>query len=243
MVPAGTFSGMQPLAMESILRILGRGNWFSSQPAHLQRLLVERGEVVSFAKDSWIFGESEDVGALTAVLHGTIRGYANFTRGETVLVEVVGPGTWFGQIGLLNSPKRLLTALAATQTQLLVIPRRELRRLTRENPALWESFAELSQLQLQWVMASLAEVVALPPRSRLAARLVALVSRSTRRDSAAAELRLTQADLAEMIGLERKAVHRILKAFERERLVAVEYGLVRILDRRGLERVRDACEA
>lgn len=234
---------MQLLAMESILRILGRGSWFSSQPVQLQRLLVSCGEVVSFAKDSWIFDESEDVGALSAVLHGTIRGYASFANGETVLIEVVGPGTWFGQISLLRAPKRLLTAFAATETQLLMIPRRELRRITKENPALWESFAELSQLQLQWLMASLAEVVALPPRSRLAARLAALMSRSTRRDAAAAELRLTQADLAEMIGLERKAVHRILKAFERERLVALEYGMVRILDRRGLERIRDACEA
>ena len=234
---------MQPLAMDNILRILGRGTWFSRQPSHLQRLLVERGQVVSFAKDAWLFGESEEVSGLSAVLHGSIRGYANFAHGETVLVEVVGPGMWFGQISLLRQAKRLLTAMAATPTQLLVIPRRELHRLTKEHPALWESFAELSQLQLQWVMGSLAEIVALPPRSRLAARLVALVSRSTRRDSAAAELRLTQADLAEIIGLERKAVHRILKAFEREQLVAVEYGMVRILDRRGLERIRDACEA
>jgi CRP/FNR family transcriptional regulator, cyclic AMP receptor protein len=234
---------MQPLAMESILRILGRGIWFSRQPAHLQRLLVERGQVVSFAKDAWIFGESEEVTGLTAVLHGSIRGYAPLARGETVLVEVAGPGMWFGQISLLRGAKRLLTATAATQTQVLIVPRRDVHRLAKEHPVLWESFAELSLLQLQWVMAGLVEVVALPPRSRLAARLVALVSRSIRRDSAAAELRLTQADLAEMIGLERKAVHRILKAFEHERLVALDYGLVRILDRRGLERVRDAGEA
>jgi CRP/FNR family transcriptional regulator, cyclic AMP receptor protein len=233
---------MQPLAMESIRRILGRGSWFSSQPVALQRLLVGRGEVVSFAKDSWIFGQSEEVGGLSAVLHGAIRGYANFANGETVLVEVAGPGTWFGQISILRSSRRLLTAMAASPTQLLIIPRRELRRLTKENPALWESLAELSQLQLQWLIASLGEVVALPPRARLAARLVALMSRSTRQDSAAAELRLTQADLAEMIGLERKSVHRILKVFERKRLVAIEYGVVRILDRRGLEKVRDAAE-
>ena len=234
---------MQPLAMESIVRILRRGLWFSSQPANLQRLLVERGEVVSLAKDSWLFGESEEVSGLSAVLHGSIRGYAPLANGETVLVEVAGPGMWFGQIGLLRRAKRLLTATAATESQLLVIPRRELQRLAKEHPALWESFAELSLHQLQWVMTSLVEVLALPPRARLAARLAALVSRSTRRDSAAAELRLTQADLAEMIGLERKAVHRILKAFERERLVAVDYGAVRILDRRGLERIRDAGEA
>jgi CRP-like cAMP-binding protein len=233
---------MQPLAMDNILRILGRGTWFSHQPAHLQRLLVERGQIVSFAKDAWIFGEREEANGLIAVLDGSIRAYANLAHGETVLVEFAGPGTWFGQISLLRKPQRLMTAMAATPTQLLLIPRRDLHRLAKETPALWESFAELSQLQLQWVIASLAEILALPPRTRLAARLAALVTRSARRESSTTQLRLTQADLAEMIGLERKAVHRILKAFERERLVAVEYGMVRILNRRGLEQIRDACE-
>jgi CRP/FNR family transcriptional regulator, cyclic AMP receptor protein len=234
---------MKQLAVDNILQILARGAWFSRQPPNLQRLLVEKGTVASFPKGAWIFGASDQANGLFAVLDGSILGYATLAHGDNVLIELAGPGAWFGQISLLKTAHRMVTATAATPAQLLLVPRRELLLLAKRNPALWESFAELSQLQMQRTVTTLAETLALPPRSRVAARLTALIPQAVRKGKRPAEIRLTQAELAEMTGLERKTVHRILKAFETEHLVAVQYGLIQVLDYRGLETVRNSSKA
>jgi CRP-like cAMP-binding protein len=50
-------------------------------------------------------------------------------------------------------------------------------------------------------------------------------------------LRLSQQALGEMVGLTRKTVNAFLADFQREGLVRLDYGQIRVLDPRRLERV------
>jgi CRP-like cAMP-binding protein len=76
-----------------------------------------------------------------------------------------------------------------------------------------------------------AEFVALKPRERLISRLLQLSAQT------GGEIAVSQADLAEMIGVTRKAVNGWLSALEAQGRVARGYGVITVLDRAGLERM------
>ena len=104
-----------------------------------------------------------------------------------------------------------------------------LERIGGEHPALWRAVSELVYGQLDASVHGLAQMLALPPRARIAARLMAFA------DSGVAPL--TQADLAELCGLSRKAVSAHLAALERSGTIARAYGKVQLLDVAALARL------
>lgn len=76
------------------------------------------------------------------------------------------------------------------------------------------------------------EAVTLPPRQRIAARLVALASELSPRGTAT--IALSQQLLGEMTGLTRKTVNAHLAALEAAGLIAILYGGVRVRSMQGL---------
>lgn len=63
-----------------------------------------------------------------------VDGYAEVTKDEE-LVATLGPGEFFGELGLLEGPARHATVLAATPMRLLAVARRDFRSLLREVPS------------------------------------------------------------------------------------------------------------
>ena len=214
--------------------------WFARQPRGFRQKLLECASEMRFADGDWLYGTDEEAGGLFAILEGSVHLLAALERGDTTLVDVVGRGNWFGQVGLLPDSHRVVTAVAAEPVTALVVPRSSLSRLLSDDPLLWRSFAALDLEQMQYVLNTLVETLSLPPGPRIAARLLALGARNSATPRLA--LRLTQTQLGEMTGLERKTVNRVLKALEARALVRTRYGTIEILDAGALARFRNLPE-
>lgn len=88
--------------------------------------------------------------------------------------------------------------------------------------------SELVYGQLDASVHALAQMLALPPRARVAARLLPFATEGV--------APLAQADLAELCGLSRKATNAHLAALEATGAIARAYGCIRILAPAVLER-------
>lgn len=228
MKKAATNDGASPIALTG---------WFRDQPDPFRRWLLKNAMEIRFSEGDWIYGATEDAGGLFGVIEGTVRLYASLSRGENLLLDLMGRGTWFGQIGLLRDGRRLVTAVAAQSTSALLVPRRALLQLLRERPEFVDSVLRLDLEHFQYMLRAHSEVLSLGPRARIAGRLQALAERIP--PGAATRIAVSQADLAEMVGLERKTVHRALKEFERRGLIRNSYGAIEICSRHGLAQIRD----
>lgn len=211
--------------------------WFGDQPESFRRRLLENAREVRFSEGDWIYGATEDAGGLFGIMEGTVRLYAILSRDETHLLDIVGRGAWFGQVGLLRNGQRLVTAVAAQSLAALLVPRSALLQLLRERPEFVDSVLRLDLEHFQYVLRVHSEVLSLAPRARIAGRLHALAERAA--PDATVQIAATQADLAEMVGLERKTVHRVLKEFEKQGLIRRSYGAIEICSQRGLAQIRD----
>jgi CRP/FNR family transcriptional regulator, cyclic AMP receptor protein len=85
---------------------------------------------------------------------------------------------------------------------------------------------------------ALAELIGLPPRQRLASRL--LIMASAPPGATQPVVRLSQQAIGEMIGVTRKTVNAHLAAFERDQLITARYNRIILRDVAGLQRVADS---
>lgn len=206
-----------------IARQLAGNRWFARRPSTLRAALVEGGRVSHLGKGQWSHGEGDEATGLWAVLAGSLRLEASVGLERDVLLNVVGPGVILGQTAAFGGGPRLVTARAAEPATVLLIGDAALQAISAAHPSLWRSVSELVYGQLEAAVRFAAETLCLPPRARVAARLLSLT------DEAGGSVRISQADLAEMTGLSRKSVNGHLNALQDQALVRLDYRGIEVL--------------
>jgi CRP-like cAMP-binding protein len=213
---------------------LRRSAWLDGRHDLVEPILVH-GRLVRLSPGQWAQAEGDDESGLVVVLSGSLELYCKAPGDREVRIGQVGPGVALGQTVRFGGGPRLLTAICREPAALLQVSDRALTRIAHEAPRIWEAVAALLYLQLRNLISMVAELAALPPRARLAARLGLLAA-----GAGEGPLSVSQEALGEMVGLTRKTVNGHLAAFEHEGLIRRRYGGVEVLDPRGLRRVAEA---
>jgi CRP/FNR family cyclic AMP-dependent transcriptional regulator len=81
-----------------------------------------------------LFQTGEPGDSLYIVRSGEIELYIKDTAGQKIVLNVVRPGEMFGELSLLDSGPRSATAIALTETELLVLDRDDLLLLFQKKP-------------------------------------------------------------------------------------------------------------
>lgn len=205
--------------------------WLARQPHELQIALSGAGRAIALAPGQWVYGEGDDATGLVMVLDGLLRLEA--TVGERiVLVGVARAGGSFGQSQRRGGGPRIVTARAGPASRVVMVSDAALERIGADFPTVWQAISELVYAQLDASVHGLAQMLALPPRARIAARLMLFADERV--------VPLAQSDLAELCGLSRKATNAHLGALEAAGAIARGYGSIRLLDGAILAGILDA---
>jgi CRP-like cAMP-binding protein len=201
--------------------LLLHSRWFARQPAGVQQALADAGRLVSLAPGQWVYGEGDDTTGIVLVLDGMLRLEAAVGE-RIVLVGVALAGGAVGQSQRRGGGPRIVTARAGPASRVLTVSDAALERIGAGLPSIWRGVSELVYGQLDASVHGLAQMLALPPRARIAARLLAFVEHG--------EVPLAQADLAELCGLSRKAANGHLAALEAAGAISRGYGRILLRD-------------
>ncbi|MDP3855668.1 Crp/Fnr family transcriptional regulator [Phenylobacterium sp.] len=221
---------------EIALALLRASRWLAPYPQGLAQALIAEGALARLAAGQWAQAEGDEETGLMVVVEGAVDLYCQAPGDREVRVGHAGAGAALGQTMRFGGGPRLVTAVCAEASLLLRISDTGLERIARHRPDVWRAVAALVYLQLRSALQTAAELAALPPRQRIAARLLAL----TRSRPEPSVLNLNQQALAELVGLTRKTVNVHLAAFRREGLVVLEYGRIALLDPRRLQQIADS---
>lgn len=205
--------------------------WFARQPPDRREALLREGRLSRRQTGEWMHGEGDEETGVLAVVEGGLRLYGQAPGGREALIGLLPAGTVIGQSAAFGGGPRIVTAITASPSLVFTLSDGALRRVAAGHPGLWEALGALVYGQLRANVQAVAELIALKPRERLVARLVQLAAAS------GGEIAIAQADLAEMIGVTRKAVNGWLGELEGAGLVGRGYGVIRVLDVGKLERM------
>jgi CRP/FNR family transcriptional regulator, cyclic AMP receptor protein len=172
-----------------------------------------------------------------------VRIYLNNPDGREVTIRVYEPGTVFGEFSVLDGKPRSTAVDVFEDATMLVLYREDFMDLLQNNFDLVQRLIVMLVERLRYTTRHFEQLALLNAEGRLAAHLLQLTSldaydptslEADNRNSA--RLKMTQQDLASLIGASREWVNKALGDFELAGLIRIERGAVIVLDRTGLER-------
>ena len=219
------------------LKVLRQSEWLRQEPLALSEALLSHGHLLQLRAGAWAQAEGDDQRGLVVVIQGLVHVYCQAAGNRNVLIGHCEAGAVLGHATRFSGGPRLVTAVCAAPSLLLVVPERGLEAAAARWPTLWRALASSAYAYTRRTVRALAELIALPPRQRLAARLLIMATPS---DTGEPVVHLSQQAIGEMLGVTRKTVNAHLAAFERARLVQASYSRILLKDPAGLRRVAES---
>lgn len=190
------------------------------------RALASRGRVRTYSAGSIIFREGDTGDSLHIVIEGRVRVTVLSPSGEEATLALLGPGESCGELSLVDGRPRSASAIASQATKTLVVTRNDFLRWLSERPRAAFALLETLSLRMRRTDEALADLAFMDLSHRLAKRLLDLAAHHPGR----VRLRITQSELAAMLGVSRESVNRQLNVFAREGWVALSRGSVTLKD-------------
>ncbi len=207
--------------------VLAGNRWFAGLSSSLKAALIEAAAIRAVATGRWLYGSGDVPLGLYAVLDGTALVYVALPETEDVLVHAAGPTEIFGHAAQLARGPRLATILAAEPSTFLFLSEQALARVASRHPEIWQHLTRLLYEQLGETLLILARTLAQPVAARLAARLLHYGRTGA---PEAAPIGLSQSELAELLGVSRKTVNRLLQALVRQGAIELHYRKIVVRD-------------
>ena len=215
-----------------ILRLLREGDWFKELPVALQTEFVRRSTVRSYRRGQVVTRSGSRLDGLYGLLEGRLRVIRPVGADGEDLIHVAEPGFWIGEYSLLTGDAAVVGTVATTAVRMLLLPRREFERMVDEEPRWFRPFAMLALQRLELMIRQLSDTRSLSPEDRLRTRLADLVDlrRKERFGAGPVVLRLSQEELARIVGVSRQTLNALLAGLRADGLIEVGFRSLRIPD-------------
>ena len=173
------------------------------------------------------------------ILDGTLKVSTIQSNGRELTLALIGPGEIVGELALADRAARSADVTALEPSVLVWIDRGTFERLRRDIPGITENLLRLLVRRLRLANAQLQAMATLDVHGRVARQLLALadaLGEEAADGSVRIPLRITQSDLAALVGATRVRVNEVLVGFTRRRNIAVDrQHRITIRDRAELE--------
>jgi CRP/FNR family cyclic AMP-dependent transcriptional regulator len=224
-------------------RLLGECKLFRGLGADERHTLLARSRIRNFAAGETIFLMGSPGDNMMAVLRGNVRISLSSSDGRELLLAILFPGEFFGEISLLDGKERTADATAATACSLAILDRREVLTFFERYPSAWLNIVSVLCHRLRKTDEHIAEVALLQLPARLARALLrALATGDTPPEAAGRKtepIQLSQGDLGKLVGAARESVNRCLRTWQQAGIIAIKGGLIVVNDRAALEELAE----
>jgi CRP-like cAMP-binding protein len=197
--------------------------------------LAKRGHVVKYAKNATVYERGEPGDSLLLILSGRLKVFNVGEDGRETALNFLGPGDTAGEIAALAGGNRTASAVALEPTEGFVLFRRDLLPALQAHPDALIEIVELLCDKLR-TTSEIVEDNQLDMRRRAARGLMRLARANGQRtkDGIVIPLRLSQRDLGAYLGMSRENTSRQVAALTADGLIAMQDGMIVILDEGGL---------
>lgn len=170
----------------------------------------------AYAKGNVVFSQGDKGDALYGVASGRVRISASATGGREVFLNIMEPGDTFGEIAVMDGLPRTANAVALDDATLIHIQRSDFLRFLESQPKLALHLLKLMCERLRWTSELVEESAFMAGPARLAKRLLILASLHGRAARVGhLELRISQGELAQFLGVSRQIVNHHLSEWRR----------------------------
>jgi CRP/FNR family transcriptional regulator, cyclic AMP receptor protein len=180
--------------------------------------------VAQYRRGDVIFTQGDPSDDVRYVQKGGIKLSVLSPAGKEAVVAMLAAGDFFGEGALAGQSVRIATATAVVPTNVLIIEKRAMIRLLRQQPAFADRFIAYMLTRNIRIEADLVDQLFNSSEKRLA-RTLLLLARYGEADPQRTLPKISQETLAEMIGATRARVNFFMNKFRKLGLIEYNGGL------------------
>jgi CRP/FNR family cyclic AMP-dependent transcriptional regulator len=178
-----------------------------------------------------LFFQADPSDFVYIVRSGKISLVLSSSDGRAMVINEMHPGDMFGELGIITKRPRSTSAIAHSDSDLIVIPRQAFLRIMDEEPKLARAILEITANRLQMSSKRESALAFLDAQARLARLLLEMEEQEQQKGY----ITISQEELAHRTGLIRQTVAKALGKWRRSGWLITGRGRVLILNRKALE--------
>ena len=171
------------------------------------------------------------------------RGRVKVTRtdesGKEITLIILEPGEIFGELGIFDDSPRETTAIALEDSLICTMRRRDFEELLQRKPELSLHLNKLMGFRLRHIEHRIEELIFRDVPTRLARLILRMLEnhKQETKHGVRIGIKLTQQELANLIGATREMTSTVLNQFKKEGLINFESKYIYIANRKKLEEI------
>jgi len=201
---------------------------FSVLPEHQLAVLTSLVSRKAFTRGTTIISAGDTTESLYVIISGRLKVMMSDDEGREVILAILGPNEFFGEMGLLDDHPRSASVVAIEACELLTLAKRDFKKCLADN-------VEMTMTVMRGVVKRLREAdqkigsLALMDVYGRVARLLLEMSEIVDGQKVVTK-KLAKQDIAKMIGASREMVSRVMKDLQAGGYIEVRPGSIVLRD-------------
>jgi CRP/FNR family cyclic AMP-dependent transcriptional regulator len=163
----------------------------------------------SYPKHAVLINEGDRTDSLYVIQTGKVKVFLNDQHGKEVILSIQGPGECFGEIALLDEAPRSASVMTLENSTMTVISKTDLSECLARNPDIALNMIRHLSQRVRALTESVKSLALMDVYGRVAHTLLQLAKEED--GKLVISQKLTQQDIANMVGASREMVSRIFK--------------------------------
>jgi len=182
----------------------------------------------SAPRGSAVMREGDAVDCLYVIVSGRLKVMVGEADGKETILNILGPGEFFGEMGLIDGNPRSASVVAVEPCELLALTKHAFRKVLVENTDLAMAVMRVLVRRLREADRKIGSLAMLDVYGRVA-RLLLDMSESVDGRRVVTR-RISKQDIAKMIGASREMVHKVMKDLQVSGYIEVQGSTIVLRD-------------
>ncbi|MGA8944006.1 MAG: Crp/Fnr family transcriptional regulator [Thermoactinomyces sp.] len=209
--------------MDSKINFLRRVSLFSEMTEEELGKIAQITDLRHYPRNSTIFVEAQERTTIYFIQSGSIKITRVDNNGNEQVITLLQKGDMFPHVGFFDDSPYPGTAQTITDCKLLAISIKDFDRLLNSNPQMAKSVMKIMARKILQLQSRLQVVISGDVHQKVVMSLLRLVQEYgiVKEDGILISIPLTHQDLANMLGMSRESVNRVLNQLKKEKILNI----------------------
>ena len=192
---------------------------FSGLPSEALAEIEQHGSVKSYKKHTIVINQDDETYTLYVILSGSVKVYVSGEDGREAILNHQQAGDYFGDLALIDQQPRVASVVTMEPSTFMVISREDFLACLSKNPEIAINLIKPMTSRIRMLAKNVSSLALLDVYGRVARTLL---DESEQQGDILITEKLTQQEIADMVGASRAMVSRILKDLKEGGYISIE---------------------
>lgn len=182
-------------------------------------LVENHGSIKTYRKNTIVINQDDETDSLYVILSGSVKVFISGEDGREVVLNQKGEGEYFGEMALIDRQPRSASVVTLQPSRLMIISRTDFMQCVSRNPGIALNLIEPMSRRIRALTENVTSLALLDVYGRVAR---VLLDQAVEEEGRTITGKLTQQDIADMVGASRAMVSRIIKDLKLGGYISIE---------------------